>query len=76
MEYIPRLVDAQFSQARRTHPVVLVTGARGVGKTTTAMQAARSRAFLDDAATRTHISNIRSDKSDRIWAAPISVLWH
>ena len=23
-----------------------------------------------------HISNIRSDKSDRIWAAPISVLWH
>ena len=53
MEYIPRLVDAQLSQARRTHPVVLVTGARGVGKTTTALQAARSSAFLDDAATRT-----------------------
>ena len=53
MEYIPRLVDAQISQARRTHPVVLVTGARGVGKTTTALQAARSSAFLDDAATRT-----------------------
>ena len=32
---------------------MLVTGARGVGKTTTALQAARSSAFLDDAATRT-----------------------
>ena len=53
MEYIPRLVDAQLSQARGTHPVVLVTGARGVGKTTTALQAAASSAFLDDAATRT-----------------------
>ncbi len=53
MEYIPRLVDAQLAQARRTHPVVLVTGARGVGKTTTALQAARSSAFLDDAAIRT-----------------------
>ena len=53
MEYIPRLVDAQLSRAHRTHPVVLVTGARGVGKTTTALRAARSSAFLDDAATRT-----------------------
>lgn len=53
VDYIPRLVDAQLSQARRTHPVVLVTGARGVGKTTTALRAARSSAFLDDSATRT-----------------------
>ena len=53
MEYIPRLVDSQLSEAHRTHPVVLVTGARGVGKTTTALQAAESCAFLDDAATRT-----------------------
>ena len=53
MEYIPRLVDAQLSQARRTHPVVLVTGARGVGKTTTARQVAASSAFLDDMATLT-----------------------
>ena len=53
MEYVPRLVDAQLSRARRTHPVVLVTGARGVGKTTTALQAVRSSAFLDDAATLT-----------------------
>ena len=53
VEYIPRLVDAQLAQARRTHPVVLVTGARGVGKTTTALQAAKETAFLDDAATRT-----------------------
>lgn len=50
MEYIPRLVDAQLSQALRTHPVVLVTGARGVGKTTTALQVAASSAFLDDMA--------------------------
>jgi len=50
---MPRLVDAQLARAYRTHPVVLVTGARGVGKTTTALQAARSTAFLDDAATRT-----------------------
>ena len=53
MEYIPRLVDSQLSQAHRTHSVVLVTGARGVGKTTTALQAAESSAFLDDSATRT-----------------------
>ena len=26
--------------------------------------------------TGAHISNIRSDTSDRIWAAPISVLWY
>ena len=26
--------------------------------------------------TGTHISNIRSQKTDRIWAAPISILWH
>ena len=26
--------------------------------------------------TGAHISHIRSDVSDRIWAAPISVLWH
>ncbi|MDE0168848.1 MAG: DUF4143 domain-containing protein [bacterium] len=52
MKYIPRLVDAQLARARSTHPVVLVTGTRGVGKTTTALQAVRSRAFLDDSATR------------------------
>lgn len=53
MEYVPRLVDTQLSQAMATHPVVLVTGARGVGKTTTARRAAASAAFLDDAATLT-----------------------
>ena len=53
MEYVPRLVDAQLSQALRTHPVVLVTGARGVGKTTTGLQVAASSAFLDDMATLT-----------------------
>ena len=26
--------------------------------------------------TGAHISNIRSEKTDRIWAAPISILWH
>ena len=53
VEYIPRLVDAQLAQAHRTHPVVLVTGARGVGKTTTARQLAASSAFFDDMATLT-----------------------
>ncbi|MYB25846.1 MAG: ATP-binding protein [Acidimicrobiia bacterium] len=53
MEYIPRLVDAQLARALATHPVVLVTGARGVGKTTTAQQVARSAAFFDDTATLT-----------------------
>ena len=53
MKYIPRLVDAQIARARSTHPVVLITGARGVGKTTTALQSAKSSAFLDDSATRT-----------------------
>lgn len=53
VEYVPRFVDAQLSQAMRTHPVALITGARGVGKTTTAGQAAASVAYLDDSATRT-----------------------
>ncbi|MCY3805589.1 MAG: DUF4143 domain-containing protein, partial [bacterium] len=53
MNYIPRLVDAQLARALRTHPVVLVTGARGVGKTTTAQQLAKSCAFFDDTATVT-----------------------
>ncbi|MCY4368799.1 MAG: DUF4143 domain-containing protein [bacterium] len=53
MKYIPRLVDTQIARSRGIHPVVLVTGARGVGKTTTALQSARSSAFLDDSATRT-----------------------
>ena len=53
VEYIPRLVDAQLAQAHRTHPVVLVTGARGVGKTTTARRMAASSAFFDDMATLT-----------------------
>ena len=53
MEYVPRFVDTQLSQAMLTHPVVLITGARGVGKTTTARQAAASVAFLDDSATLT-----------------------
>ena len=37
----------------RSRPVVLITGARGVGKTTTARRAAASTAFLDDTATLT-----------------------
>ncbi len=46
-------MDVQLERACRIHPVVLVTGARGVGKTTTALRAANTNAFLDDAATRT-----------------------
>ena len=53
VEYIPRLVDSQLEQALRTHPVVLVTGARGVGKTTTAQRLAESVAYLDDMAVLT-----------------------
>ena len=53
VKYIPRLVDAQLLRALKTHPVVLVTGARGVGKTTTARQIAKSSAFFDDLATLT-----------------------
>ncbi|MCY3850922.1 MAG: DUF4143 domain-containing protein [Acidimicrobiaceae bacterium] len=53
MDYIPRLVDSQLSRNLRTHPVVLVTGARGVGKTTTAGRYATSSAFFDDLATLT-----------------------
>ena len=53
MEYIPRLVDAQLRQAMRSRSVVLITGARGVGKTTTARRAVASTAFLDDMATLT-----------------------
>ncbi|MDE0700312.1 MAG: ATP-binding protein [Acidimicrobiaceae bacterium] len=53
MEYIPRLVDSQLLRSLQTHPVVLVTGARGVGKTTTAGRFATSSAFFDDLATLT-----------------------
>ena len=53
VDYIPRLVDAQLAGALATHPVVLLTGARGVGKTTTAQRVAKSSAFLDDTATLT-----------------------
>lgn len=53
VEYVPRFVDAQLSQAMLTHPVALITGARGVGKTTTASRAAASVAYLDDSATVT-----------------------
>lgn len=52
MQYIPRLVDDQIKRAGSVHPVVLVTGARGVGKTTTALRRSKSAAFLDDSATR------------------------
>lgn len=53
MEYIPRLVDSQLARALQAHPAVLVTGARGVGKTTTAQRPASSCAYLDDNATLT-----------------------
>jgi len=53
VDYIPRLVDAQLERVLATHPVVLLTGARGVGKTTTALQTAKSSAFFDDTATLT-----------------------
>jgi len=46
-------VDTQIERAGSVHPAVLVTGARGVGKTTTALQLSRYAAFLDDSATRT-----------------------
>ena len=45
--YMPRVVDAQVEGKLRSLPVVLVEGARGCGKTTTAQQFAASQVLLD-----------------------------
>jgi predicted AAA+ superfamily ATPase len=47
MEYRPRVVDAQLAGALRRAGAVLIEGAKGCGKTSTAMQAARSIARID-----------------------------
>ena len=44
---MPRVVDAELSEALLGQMAVLIEGAKGVGKTETASQQARSRALLD-----------------------------
>lgn len=45
---MPRVVDAQIAGKLRSVPVVLVEGARGCGKTTTAQQFAASEVLFDE----------------------------
>ena len=46
--YMSRVVDAQVEDKLRSAPVVLVEGARGCGKTTTAQQFAASQVLFDE----------------------------
>lgn len=46
--YMPRVVDALISDKLRAVPVLLVEGARGCGKTTTARQVAASEVLFDE----------------------------
>lgn len=48
MEYVPRVVDTELARALRISPVVNIVGPRSCGKTTTAMQHARSALMLND----------------------------
>ncbi len=45
--YMARVVDAELGEVLRGQMAVLIEGAKGVGKTETARQQARSSAFLD-----------------------------
>ncbi len=45
--YLPRLIDRTLADLLRAHPAVLITGPRATGKTTTALQVARSVIRLD-----------------------------
>ncbi|MCU0270270.1 MAG: AAA family ATPase [Acidimicrobiales bacterium] len=47
---VPRIVDAEHAEAIREHPVLLLVGPRGAGKTTTARRHAPSIVRLDDPA--------------------------
>ena len=47
MTYLPRLADAELAELLRASGAVLIEGARAVGKTATAMQAAASQVLLD-----------------------------
>ena len=54
-QYARRVVDAQIERRLRLVPAVLIEGARGCGKTTTARRLANSEVLLDeDASARDH----------------------
>lgn len=46
--YIPRILDGVLNTALRAHKGVMITGPRGVGKTRTGVETARSQIRLDD----------------------------
>jgi predicted AAA+ superfamily ATPase len=45
--YLPRLIDQTLGELLQSHPAVLLTGPRAAGKTTTALQFAKSAIRLD-----------------------------
>lgn len=54
LEYIPRVVDSELDGALLGQTAILIEGAKGVGKTMTASNRAKSRVLLDvDQASRT-----------------------
>lgn len=55
-EYRPRLIDGQLAEALTAASAVVVEGARATGKTRTALHAAASHVFLDDAEVRQVLS--------------------
>jgi len=46
--YIPRILDNVLTDVLKWHPAVIITGPRGVGKTSTGSAHANSRLLLDD----------------------------
>lgn len=69
-EYRPRLVDVELSDLLGALPAVALDGAKGVGKTSTAAQAARSAFALDDDQT---LAIVRADVA-LVASAPPPVL--
>lgn len=70
-DYIPRLVDATIDELLRELPAVMITGPRGVGKTTTAAQRVQSVLRLDRPA---QASAFAADPDAVLAALPAPVL--
>ena len=57
MAYLRRLADVRLAYLLRVHPACLIQGVRGVGKTTTAQQAAAATLRLDHPPTAEQVAN-------------------
>lgn len=66
-DYVRRVVDQQLDELTPVLPVISIDGPKGVGKTTTAEQRARSVFRLDDPAT---LDLVKADPSRMVEAEP------